>query len=362
MRLAEMTGGVRCASLLLVCAGGLAAASASVGRVAHGYAVTATTTGDGALRARDEMRPCAWTSPGGHAFDLSALVRRGADEDYSVHIPHSNFAMLINLCANTLRVPRRCAGLSSARASVGFQWDTSNGNSCWELGSLETATWDLLDESDPQKGVDIMFTGGTPCATGARMVHFHMVCARNVGDEGPSFAWEAPTCSYHVVWPTIHACPRASGWSWTSWLGFAIAAMAAGAFGAAWRRARDTGEDFKGALFGESARLARACADAAVEATGRVAEMGRGLGGGEGPRPSRRTFGGEAAGPSRADPPHPAATKMKPYRDDGSDEDEDQGGDEFVERGGATTPDAAQEDPFLDGGDELAPMPLGDSI
>ena len=50
MRLAEMPGGVRCVSLLLVCAGGLAAASASVGRVAHGYAVTATTTGDGALR------------------------------------------------------------------------------------------------------------------------------------------------------------------------------------------------------------------------------------------------------------------------------------------------------------------------
>lgn len=162
-----------------------ASTSGSVGSVAHGHAVLSTAVSDGAPRARAEMRPCAWTAPDGSLYDLSALARLGGQEDYRVNIPHSNFAMLVNLCANTLRVPTRCAGPSNTRASVGFQWDTSNDASCWELGSLDTAQWDLLDEHDPRKGVEIMFTGGTACSSGmARMVHFHMLCAEGVGDEG----------------------------------------------------------------------------------------------------------------------------------------------------------------------------------
>ena len=101
----------------------------------HGLASVSTSVSDGSPRARD-TKPCSWTSPDGLSFDLSPLMRTGSEEDYSVNIPHSNFAMLVNLCANTLRVPHRCSGSSNTRASVGFQWDTSNANSCWELGSL----------------------------------------------------------------------------------------------------------------------------------------------------------------------------------------------------------------------------------
>ena len=331
-----------------------ASTSGSVGSVAHGHAVLSTAVSDGAPRARAEMRPCAWTAPDGSLYDLSALARLGGQEDYRVNIPHSNFAMLVNLCANTLRVPTRCAGPSNTRASVGFQWDTSNDASCWELGSLDTAQWDLLDEHDPRKGVEIMFTGGTACSSGmARMVHFHMLCAEGVGDEGPSFAWEAPICSYHIVWPTIHACPRPNGGSWARWLGWAAVAVVGGVAALAWRRSRDTGEPFQGAFWDEAAWLRGACAGCAERIVGGFDLLSTNSG----------AAAAAVAGPSRN---NRAATMLKPYRDDEGDDgnpaaiDDEEAG---TGRGGGVRGSDVFEDPFLDDGDDLAPMPLmGDSI
>ena len=54
----------------------------------------------------------------------------------------------------------------------------------------------------------------------------------------------------------------------------------------------------------------------------------------------------------RADPPRPAAMKMKPYRDDGSTKTKTKAGTVRRAGGGAAH---APKRPFLDGGDELAP-------
>ena len=155
-----------------------------------------------------QTSPCTWTAPNGDFYDFTELARTGTEDDYMVSIPHSDFSLLINLCANALKVPARCASKAVSQASIGFQWNVKQPNSCWELGELSTAKFSYLDEQAPGKGIDIMYAGGTPCSTGVRMIHYHMICAGNDAAaqiSAPSFAWESPTCHYHVVWPTVRA-------------------------------------------------------------------------------------------------------------------------------------------------------------
>jgi hypothetical protein len=196
------------------------------------------TTSEVMVYATDGTRsrqtsPCTWTSPSGDFFDFSDLARQSSEEDYMVNIPHSDFTMMVNLCANALKVPKRCASKSNSKASVGFQWNSKDSKSCWELGELGTEQFSYIDNASPEKGVEIMYSGGTPCSKGVRMVHYHMICA---GDEQtkkePSFAWESPTCHYHVVWPTPLACKNYHSFSLVSfledWFLFIIFAAVAG--------------------------------------------------------------------------------------------------------------------------------------
>jgi hypothetical protein len=166
-----------------------------------------------------QISQCTWTSPSGVFYDFTELAKTGENDDYLVNIPHSDFAMLVNLCANALKVPARCAAKASSQASVGFQWNTKQPKSCWELGEVSTVQFSYTDESSPEKGVDIMYSGGTPCSKGVRMVHSHMVCAgRGSRKSAPSFAWESPTCHYHIVWPTPLACPGVHSFSFFAFI------------------------------------------------------------------------------------------------------------------------------------------------
>ena len=196
-------------------------------------------------RAR-QVSPCTWTAPDGNYYDFTELVRTGTSDDYLVSIPHSDFAMLVNLCANALKVPARCAAKSTAQASVGFQWNTKEPNTCWELGELSTAQWSYIDDKSPDKGVEIMYAGGTPCSKGVRMLHYHMVCAgTKLGNDKPSFAWESPTCHYHVVWPTALACKghhKFSMWTFVEdWFLFILFAAVVGSLFISFRRQQTDG-------------------------------------------------------------------------------------------------------------------------
>ena len=75
-----------------------------------------------------------------------------------------------------------------------------------------TAYFGMHNFAKPQKGVVLTYNGGQPCGgRGQRSVSYHMVCANNfLSSEPPAFAYESPTCHYHVVWPTMHACPRST--------------------------------------------------------------------------------------------------------------------------------------------------------
>merc|ERR1711968_48471 len=85
---------------------------------------------------------------------------------------------------------------------------------CYRLGSIETQEFSLIDEKNPRKGLEITYSGGQKCSSGMpRRITVHFLCASAYeSGEPPSFAWESPTCVYHVVWPTAHACP-ATRWS-----------------------------------------------------------------------------------------------------------------------------------------------------
>ena len=250
-------------------------------------------------RAR-KSSPCTWTSPSGDFYDFSELSRTGNDDDYMVNIPHSDFSMLVNLCANALKVPARCEQKSNSQASVGFQWNTKQSTSCWELGELSTAQYSYIEDKAPEKGIDIMYSGGTPCSKGVRMIHYHMMCA---GDDSatksqPSFAWEAPTCHYHVVWPTTLACKgrrRSSSFSIISffedWFLFILFATVVGSLAYSIRRNQTQGTPVKETM---SELFAKASEKTLDVVSNLKSGIGSGIGGGASNRagiPSGNEFG-----------------------------------------------------------------------
>ena len=206
-----------------------------------------------------------------------------------VSIPHSDFSLLINLCANALKVPARCASKAVSQASIGFQWNVKQPNSCWELGELSTAKFSYLDEQAPGKGIDIMYAGGTPCSTGVRMIHYHMICAGNDAAaqiSAPSFAWESPTCHYHVVWPTVLACSKRRGFSFFAmieeWFLFLLFAVVVGALCVAFRRQQNDGTPMKETM----TDLYSTAADRGFDFVSNVkSRVGGGIGGGATNRP-----------------------------------------------------------------------------
>jgi hypothetical protein len=263
--------------------------SASLVMGANAASTEVMVWADSGSRSRTSS-PCTWTSPSGDFYDFSDLSATGSESDYLVTIPHSNFGMLVNLCANALKVPARCATKSNSQASVGFQWNTKQPTSCWELGELSTGKFSYIDDASPEKGIDIMYSGGTPCSKGVRMIHYHMMCAgADTVEQKPSFAWEAPTCHYHVVWPTPLACKGYRSFSLVSfiedWFLFLIFGAVVGALAFSIRRQQTQGTPVKetmGELF----------AKASEKTLDVVSNIKGGMGGGIGGGATNRSGGG----------------------------------------------------------------------
>jgi len=172
---------------------------------------------------------------GGAYYDMSSL--RGTL--FSIDDLHGTFNYKISLCANVdLQAFPACAksasdGLATASAGApvvpplpdqgpAFQLATDSSGAvagCFRLGTLSKASWSLIDDSDPEKGVELTYAGGERCSgTRDREIRFHFICADGYPKEsGPMFAFETTEyCHYNVTWPTILACPvYHTAFAWT---------------------------------------------------------------------------------------------------------------------------------------------------
>ena len=158
---------------------------------------------------------CVFTSPDGWVYDLSPLTKPEGVDDYTVNFEKQKFTLTLNMCANVdkMKLPESCKAQSAIHGKPSPVFQTNQpGKSCYYLGDLDKMGWYVMDVAKPQKGVVLTYNGGQPCGgRGQRSVSYHMVCANNfLSSEPPAFAYESPTCHYHVVWPTMHACPRST--------------------------------------------------------------------------------------------------------------------------------------------------------
>ena len=154
---------------------------------------------------------CSFTSTDGWVYDLSPLTKPDGVEDYHVRFEKQQYSLTLNICSNvdkTKLEPSCKQHLQNGELSPVYQTNDP-GKSCYYLGNVDKPKWEVMDTTNPRKGVVLTYTDGQQCGVrGKRSVSYHMVCANNfLSFEPPSFAYESPICHYNIVWPTIHACP-----------------------------------------------------------------------------------------------------------------------------------------------------------
>jgi len=164
-------------------------------------------------------------------FDLSSL--RGTM--FSIDDLHGTFTYKLSLCQNVdLQPLPACAKSTSLPTAAptdvtppdqgpAYQLATDSAGSvagCFRLGTLAKSSWSLIDDDDPEKGVELTYGGGERCSgTRDREIRFHFICADGFPkDSPPMFAFETTEyCHYNVTWPTILACPTYhSAFAWSS--------------------------------------------------------------------------------------------------------------------------------------------------
>lgn len=150
----------------------------------------------------------------GYQFDLTPLKRLIGEADYIARDKHNNIYHL-NVCDNVHEIPEECKVLAEAVESPAFQ--VTNDSRCFYLGEMgendESTIWQLIDEQDPELGVELYYHDGAECQPNEyRQMRYQFFCDPNVDSELEKFdiIEFKGTCRYSAVWPTKHACPAKS--------------------------------------------------------------------------------------------------------------------------------------------------------
>ena len=132
------------------------------------------------------------------------------------------------------------------------------------------------------------------------MVHYHMVCAgTNSGNDKPSFAWESPTCHYHVVWPTALACKGHHKFSiWTfveDWFLFVLFAAVVSSLFISFRRQQTDGTPVQETLTDLAANAYTTATERGIDFVSSIqSRVGGGVSGGTANRhPASGSSGGD---------------------------------------------------------------------
>jgi len=158
---------------------------------------------------------CRFQAKNGGVYDLRPMMRLAKTlEDDWVHQDalQGGTNYYLNICANTMVVPKACQKLNSLEPSPAYQV-ASNGN-CYYLGTLKTFKWKPIDSLVPGKGMVLAYQNGERCGSGiTRQVKYTISCSENFGyDDGPMVVYESRKgCHYDVHWPNKAGCPSEGG-------------------------------------------------------------------------------------------------------------------------------------------------------
>jgi len=166
---------------------------------------------------------CRFQAKAGGVYDLRPMMRLAKTlEDDWVHKDSlaSETTYYLNICANTMVVPKACQRLAKKDKSPAYQV-ASNGH-CYYLGTLKTFKWKPIDSSVPGKGMILAYQNGERCGSGVtRQIKYTISCSEHYDyDQGPMVVYETRAgCHYDVHWPNKAGCPTQSilpvkgGWS-----------------------------------------------------------------------------------------------------------------------------------------------------
>jgi hypothetical protein len=156
----------------------------------------------------------------GYRFDLSSLRRTSGEASFETHDKHGN-RYFLNVCDNVFSVPPECEVLANAVESPAYQ--VTNDSRCFYLGEIgdnaETTFWQLIDEQDPELGVELYYRDGAECSPNVyRQIRYQFFCDPDVDEDLDKFdiIEFKGTCRYSAIWPTKYACPIKTGGGWGS--------------------------------------------------------------------------------------------------------------------------------------------------
>jgi hypothetical protein len=106
-------------------------------------------------------------------------------------------------------VPSACHNSSTVGA---FQYFNDTSNRCASLGTVASASWALLDGTNPAAGAFLVYDGGDACTmqdgtSKPRSIGINFRCAKTV-TKIPSSRVSESNCEYEVTFESALACPK----------------------------------------------------------------------------------------------------------------------------------------------------------
>lgn len=190
------------------------------------------------------MANCRHTFPSGNTFDLTGLHRPRGQRDWYADDRNGNM-YYFNMCGDANDVPEACVVLQKAVQAPVFQ--VTNQSDCFWLGQLRSMEWELIDDSEPNAGVELYYFDGEQCSGGiARDIRIQLFCDPDAGVGKPlDYYVLEEDCHYSITWPSKYGCPVSSGgmfgsgiggWLWFFVFGFAVYAALGCSYNIAYNR------------------------------------------------------------------------------------------------------------------------------
>lgn len=175
-----------------------------------------------AAKVAAQIKCGTYDSNMGATFDISDLHRIASEPAYSVedgNIPCSkvteqNYTYLFNICGEVSgAIPSECETIADISTAAALQINTKGTATqtddwCYSVGQYDQASvqMSLLDDTDPTKGLSLVY-GGDYCQNGVqRKFNIEMICADKL-NAVPTHALEYTSCSYTITMPSVYGCP-----------------------------------------------------------------------------------------------------------------------------------------------------------
>eukprot|EP00981_Chlorochromonas_danica_P010377 scaffold3161_cov247-Ochromonas_danica.AAC.12 len=174
--------------------------------------------------AEDSKKLCVWNSKAGASFDLRALtLSQSSTTAYEIvdgDIPctpeiEPSYGYTWNFCSTvpSAAIPEECGLMGKNGVVLQHARFSETEYYCYIVGHYDPAhhelTYNLLDVTDPSKGVSVRYPAGERCSTTntkTRSATIDVQCANT-----PSVivsAQEPEECEYHLVMKSYRGCPK----------------------------------------------------------------------------------------------------------------------------------------------------------